>query len=45
MFLKDARYVAAWEHEVIRALRSAKILGEKIVLCRQENGAAVVFEK
>ena len=40
MFLKNAWYVAAWDHEVSRELKPVTILGEKIVLYRRQNGQA-----
>ena len=44
MFLKNAWYVAAWDHEVSRELKPVTILGEKIVLYRRQNGQAAALE-
>ena len=44
MFLKNAWYVAAWDHEVSRELKPVTILGEKIVLYRLQNGQAAALE-
>jgi len=43
MFLRNQWYVAAWSHEVGRALLSRRIAGEPIVLYRTEGGRAVAF--
>jgi phenylpropionate dioxygenase-like ring-hydroxylating dioxygenase large terminal subunit len=44
MFLKNAWYAAAWDHEITRQLRSIKILGERVVLYRTESGNPVALE-
>lgn len=44
MFLKNAWYVAALEHEVNRALHATKILGEDIVMYRKLDGQVVALE-
>lgn len=44
MFLKNAWYVAAWDHEVGRELKAFTILGEPVVIYRAQNGAPVALE-
>ena len=44
MFIKNAWYVAAWDHEVGRALTATTILGEEIVLYRKADGTPVALE-
>lgn len=44
MFLKNAWYVAANDHEISRQLHSCKILGEDVVLYRKQNGAVAALE-
>ncbi len=44
MFIKNAWYVAAWDHEVGRALTPTTILGEEIVLYRKSDGTPVALE-
>ena len=44
MFIKNAWYVAAWDHEVGRALMPTTILGEEIVLYRKADGTPVALE-
>jgi phenylpropionate dioxygenase-like ring-hydroxylating dioxygenase large terminal subunit len=44
MFLRNAWYVAAWDHEVSRGLLSVQILGEHIALYRTEGGSPVALE-
>lgn len=44
LFLRNAWYVAAWDHEVTRALTPVTILGEPVVLYRTEAGAPVALE-
>jgi phenylpropionate dioxygenase-like ring-hydroxylating dioxygenase large terminal subunit len=44
VFLKNAWYVAAQDHEVTRALLATRILGESIVLYRTVGGAPVALE-
>ena len=43
MFLRNAWYVAAWDHEVTREPRQIMVLGEKIVVYRTEAGAPVAL--
>ena len=44
MFLRNAWYVAAWDRDIARELRSATILGERIVLYRTVAGDPVALE-
>jgi vanillate O-demethylase monooxygenase subunit len=44
VFLKNAWYVAAWDHEVGRELRPAMLLGERVVLYRTAAGDPVALE-
>ena len=44
MFLKNAWYVAAWDHEVGRTLTPKTILGENVVLYRKQDGTAAALE-
>ena len=44
MFLRNAWYVAAWDHEVTRTLQPVQILGDRIVLYRTNAGAPVALE-
>ncbi len=44
MFLKNAWYVAAWDSEIGRTLTPKTILGENVVLYRNEDGSAVALE-
>ncbi|HEX4765166.1 MAG TPA: aromatic ring-hydroxylating dioxygenase subunit alpha [Lichenihabitans sp.] len=44
MFLKNAWYVAAWDHEIGRDLTPKTILGENVVLYRKQDGAAAALE-
>ena len=44
MFLRNAWYVAAWDHEVGRQLQPVKVLGEEIVLYRKTDGTPVALE-
>ncbi len=44
MFLRNAWYVAAWDHEVTRGLLPLEILGDRVVLYRTEAGAPVALE-
>ena len=44
MFLKNAWYVAAWDHEITRDLQQIVVLGEKICVFRSENGELVALE-
>ncbi len=44
MFLRNAWYAAAWDHEVARQLLPLQILGDRIVLYRTTAGAPVALE-
>ncbi len=44
MFIRNAWYVAAWEHEIGREPLRRMIMNEPIVFYRQENGKAVALE-
>jgi phenylpropionate dioxygenase-like ring-hydroxylating dioxygenase large terminal subunit len=44
MFLRNAWYVAAWEHEIGRSLLPTRILGEEIVLYRLRDGRIAALE-
>ncbi len=44
MYLRNCWYVAAWDHEVGRELMRRTILGEPVVLYRDENGNPVALE-
>ena len=44
MFLKNAWYVAAWDHEVGRDLMGTTILGEEVVLFRKTDGTVAALE-
>lgn len=44
MFLKNAWYAAALDHEITRALRPVTILGEPVVLYRRADGTPVALE-
>lgn len=44
MFLKNAWYVAAWDHEVTRTPLAQTLLGERVVLYRTEAGLPVALE-
>jgi phenylpropionate dioxygenase-like ring-hydroxylating dioxygenase large terminal subunit len=44
MFLRSAWYVAGWESDVKRSLLPLKILGEKIVLFKKEDGTVAALE-
>ena len=44
MFLRNAWYVAAWDHEVGRALLPRTILSQNIVFFRTEDGAVAALE-
>ena len=44
MFLHNAWYVAAWDHEVGRQMLSRRILDQPVVLFRTLDGAAVALE-
>jgi phenylpropionate dioxygenase-like ring-hydroxylating dioxygenase large terminal subunit len=44
LFLRNAWYVAAWDHEVTRELSAVRIIGDSIVLYRTEAGEPVALE-
>lgn len=44
MFLRNAWYVAAWDHEVTDGLHPIRLLGENLVLYRQRNGRVAALE-
>ncbi|MGE0746809.1 MAG: Rieske 2Fe-2S domain-containing protein [Rhodospirillales bacterium] len=44
MFIRNAWYVAAWDHEVEAGLVARTLLGEPIVLYRTSGGAPVALE-
>lgn len=44
MFLKNAWYVAARDHEITRDLQQIMVLGEKICVFRSEAGDLVALE-
>ena len=44
MFLRNAWYVAAWDHEIGRALLPRTILNQNIVFFRTEDGAVAALE-
>lgn len=44
MFLKNAWYVAAWDHEITRALIPRRLLDEAVVLYRTRAGQVVALE-
>lgn len=44
MFLRNAWYVAAWDHELKRSPTAIKVLGEEIVLYRMADGTPVALE-
>src|SRR5574338_468475 len=44
MFVKNAWYVAAWDHELGRDLLRRVILGEPVVLYRRADGGPVALE-
>lgn len=44
VFVRNAWYVAAWDHEIGRAPFARTILGEPIVLYRKEDGGIVALE-
>lgn len=43
MYLRNTWYVAAWDHEITRAPKQIKVLGEKIVTYRTEAGNPVAL--
>lgn len=44
MFLRNAWYVAAWDHEIGTGLVPIKVLGEEVVLYRKTNGEVAALE-
>jgi vanillate O-demethylase monooxygenase subunit len=44
MFLRNAWYVAAWDHEIRQALLARAIMNENIVLFRAQDGSVVALE-
>ena len=44
MFVRNAWYVAAWDHEVTRSLTRRILLNEPVVLFRTDSGKAVALE-
>ena len=44
MFVRNAWYVAAWDHEVTRTLKRRIILDEPVLLFRKDDGTAVALE-
>jgi vanillate O-demethylase monooxygenase subunit len=44
MYIRNAWYVAAWDHEIGRDLLRRVLLDEPVVLFRRENGKAVALE-
>ena len=44
MFLRNAWYVAAWDHEVGQELMPVKLLGEEVVLYRKRDGSLAALE-
>ncbi len=44
MFVRNAWYVAAWDHEVDKAPLARTILGEPVVIYRKQDGGVVALE-
>jgi len=44
MFLRNAWYVAAWDHEVAATPRAVRLLGEDVVLYRRTDGSVAALE-
>jgi phenylpropionate dioxygenase-like ring-hydroxylating dioxygenase large terminal subunit len=44
MFVRNAWYVAAWDHEITRSLKRRIILDEPILLFRKDDGTPVALE-
>jgi vanillate O-demethylase monooxygenase subunit len=44
MFVRNAWYVAAWDHEITRTLKRRIILDQPVLLFRKDDGTAVALE-
>ena len=44
MFVRNAWYVAAWDHEVTRELKRRILLDEPVLLFRKDDGTPVALE-
>ena len=44
MYVRNAWYVAAWDHEITRTMKRRIILDEPVVLFRKDDGTAVALE-
>jgi vanillate O-demethylase monooxygenase subunit len=44
MYVRNAWYVAAWDHEVTRTMKRRILLDEPVVLYRKDDGAPVALE-
>lgn len=44
MYVRNAWYVAAWDHEVTRSLKRRIILDDPVLLFRKDDGTAVALE-
>ena len=44
MFVRNAWYVAAWDHEITRTLKRRVILDEPVLLFRKDDGTAIALE-
>ena len=44
MFVRNAWYVAAWDHEITRSLKRRIILEQPVLLYRKDDGTAVALE-
>ena len=44
MFIRNAWYVAAWDREITDKPVPVTLLGEDVVLYRQDDGSAVALE-
>ena len=44
MYLRNAWYVAAWDHEIGREPLARLILDEPVVLWRTDDGTPIAFE-
>ncbi len=44
MYVRNAWYVAAWDHEITRSLKRRVILDEPVLLFRKDNGTPVALE-